>query len=86
MVSFGCKMCYGCLNYRQERRIPIFDLKVNIYSWLLLEEGICSERTEDIHPKVDYTLVSGMHELCHVLQFVIYSLDDESLAQHQFVI
>ena len=39
--------------------------------WFVVKEGVCRERSTDVHDEVVYGTVSGMHDVGLVLQQVV---------------
>ena len=53
--------------------------------WFILKEGVCRERSTDVHDEVVYGTMSGVHDVGLVLNQVVDTLYDAPLSEHDFV-
>ena len=53
--------------------------------WFIVKEGVCRERSTDVHDEVVYGTMSGVHDVGLVLNQVVDTLYDAPLSEHDFV-
>ena len=53
--------------------------------WFIVKEGVCRERSTDVHDEVVYGTMSGVHDVGLVLNQVVDTLYDAPLSAHDLV-